>query len=62
MSSVSDNQSNWEQPIRSPSVSDEILYELGYSISPSTEEDEAGDRSIILTSCVFNKPLLPVYY
>lgn len=44
MSSVSDNQSNWEQPIRSPSVSDEILYELGYSISPSTEEDEAGDH------------------
>lgn len=44
MSGVSDNQSNGEQPIRSPSVSDEILYELGYSISPSTEEDEAGDH------------------
>lgn len=47
MSGVSDNQSIGEQPIRSPSVSDEILYELGYSISPSTEEDEAGDHLTI---------------
>ena len=40
MSGASDSQSIGDQPIRSPSVSDEILYELGYSISPSTEEDE----------------------
>lgn len=41
MSGASDSQSIGDQPIQSPSVSEEILYELGYSISPSTEEDEA---------------------
>ncbi|XP_062594822.1 uncharacterized protein LOC134256189 [Saccostrea cucullata] len=33
-----------DQPVTSPSVSDEILYELGYSISPSQEENEGADE------------------
>ncbi|XP_048757165.2 uncharacterized protein LOC125667612 [Ostrea edulis] len=44
MNVQSENHNIGEQPVRSPCVSDEILYELGYSISPSQEEKDESDH------------------